>query len=132
MCTAYSSLGNLQGHEDLNARLLVIYLVYQFNKKVPIVIHENVVGFMSDKMTELAYEFGYDHVSIRCKPKDVGVHVGRPRRCNMFLVTNTKKNSLAPLPWPEKFTPCSPNSSVQEYSNRVNFKIGFRIHISFS
>ena len=84
MCTAYSSLGNGKGHEDLNGRLLVIYMVFQFNKKVAIVLHENVFGFMSEVMVELAFEYGYDHFVIKCKPKDVGIHVGRPRRCNIF------------------------------------------------
>lgn len=81
MCTAYSTLGNMQKTEDENARLLVIYMVYQFKKKTPIVLHENVVGFVSTVMIEEAAKHGYDHHDIRRKPMDVGVHVGRPRRC---------------------------------------------------
>lgn len=80
MCTAYSSLGSHQKNEDMNARLLVIYIVYQFKGKTPIVIHENVLGFVTNEICDLAEQHGYDHFTIRCRPTDVGISVGRPRR----------------------------------------------------
>lgn len=81
MCTAFSTLGNLDKNEDLNARLLIIYMVFHFKRKTPIVLHENVAGFVAESMSDLAAAHGYAHVKFRCRPMDVGVHVGRPRRC---------------------------------------------------
>ena len=80
MCTAYSSMGNLEKGEDQNARLLVIYMMYHFKKKTPILVHENVIGFIATEMSDQATSYGYDTFTIRVKPMDVGFHVGRPRR----------------------------------------------------
>ena len=80
MCTAYSTLGNLQGDESVNAILLVIYMVWCFKNGIPLLAHENVKGFEANHMVEFAEACGYVHVAIACKPIDVGVHVGRPRK----------------------------------------------------
>ncbi|CAL1158865.1 unnamed protein product [Cladocopium goreaui] len=80
MCVAYSTLGNLQKLDDATAMLLVIYMMHNFRKRVWVLVHENVKGFLSDTLTDVAAEYGYDHFQIQCKPMDVGVHVGRPRK----------------------------------------------------
>ena len=82
-------MGNLEKSEDQNTRLLVIYMMYHFKKKTPILVHENVIGFIATEMSDQAVSFGYDTFTIRVKPMDVGFHVGRPRRwgnCTILYV----------------------------------------------
>eukprot|EP00435_Cladocopium_sp_Y103_P019510 s1373_g4.t1 len=80
MCIAYSSLGNGEGGENSNGRLLIIYMMYHFRKGTPVLTHENVPGFETDKMKDTAETYGYKCVSVWCKPMDVNFHVGRPRK----------------------------------------------------
>ena len=67
MCVAYSTLGNLQKLDDATAMLLVIYMMHNFRKRVWVLVHENVKGFLSDTLTDVAAEYGYDHFQIQCK-----------------------------------------------------------------
>lgn len=80
MCTSYSTLGNLEKEESQNAILFCIYIIFCFKRGVPIVLHENVRGFPSEILQDIAAEYGYDHVHIKCKPIDVGFFIGRPRK----------------------------------------------------
>ena len=85
MCIAYSSMGCGEGGENTNGRLLIIYMLYHFRKGTPLLAHENVPGFETEKMKDTAEQYGYRCVSIWCKPMDVNFHVGRPRKqhtCN--------------------------------------------------
>ena len=85
MCIAYSSMGCGEGGENTNGRLLIIYMLYHFRKGAPLLAHENVPGFETEKMKDTAEQYGYRCVSIWCKPMDVNFHVGRPRKqhtCN--------------------------------------------------
>lgn len=84
MCTAYSTLGQMEKSEHENGILLVAYFMYHMKMKTAIILHENVKGFEANKLEEIAYGFGYDHVQFQCKPADVGFCVGRPRK---FLVS---------------------------------------------
>ena len=85
ICTAYSTLGSLEKEESVNAILLCIYMVCCFKQGVPIVLHENVLGFETTSMRDFAEEMGYEHVAFSTKPMDVGMHVGRPRKYLVFL-----------------------------------------------
>ena len=90
ICTAYSTLGSLEKEESVNAILLCIYMVCCFKQGVPIVLHENVLGFETTSMRDFAEEMGYEHVAFSTKPMDVGMHVGRPRKYLVFyIISNT-------------------------------------------
>ncbi len=81
MCTAYSTMGSLQKSEDFNQILLIIWMQYNMRvRRTPIIKHENVVGFASEKLVEEAYKHGYSHVQISCKPMHVNCYVGRTRK----------------------------------------------------
>ena len=86
ICTAYSTLGSLEKEESVNAILLCIYMVCCFKQGVPIVLHENVLGFETTSMRDFAEEMGYEHVAFSTKPMDVGMHVGRPRKYLVFYI----------------------------------------------
>ena len=68
MCIAYSSMGCGEGGENTNGRLLIIYMLYHFRKGTPLLAHENVPGFETEKMKDTAEQYGYRCVSIWCKP----------------------------------------------------------------
>ena len=80
MCTSYSSMGSGKGSEDDCVLLFCIYLCHQFKMKVPLLVHENVTGFISTRMADLCAENGYKHMSVKVNPSDLGIPVGRPRR----------------------------------------------------
>ena len=74
----------------MNAILLCIYMVCCFKQGVPIVLHENVLGFETTSMRDFAEEMGYEHVAFSTKPMDVGMHVERPRKYLFFyIISNT-------------------------------------------
>lgn len=84
-------MGAQEGSESLNGRLLIIYMIYHFKRRTPILIHENVPGFEASKMADVAAGYGYGCITISCRPMDVGFHVGRPRRqptCTKQIVTS--------------------------------------------
>lgn len=73
-------MGKMDKDESKNCQLLVIYMLYHLKRKTVLLIHENVPGFVSALIQDTAMDFGYGHVQVRCKPMDVGVHIGRPRK----------------------------------------------------
>ena len=73
-------MGTMEGGESPNGKLLIIYMLYHFRRGTILMIHENVPGFETEKMKDVAVSYGYGLMSVSVKPMDVGFHVGRPRR----------------------------------------------------
>lgn len=80
MCCSYSNLGGLDREENEYSILLAIWMVFNFRRRTPVLLHENVKGFLSCLVVEEAMKAGYSHTQIICNPKDVGIPVGRPRK----------------------------------------------------
>lgn len=80
MCTSYSTLGNLEKEESENSILLLIWLNFHFQSKTPLFFHENVLGFLSNAVSDAAVEQGYEHVQVKTRPSDVGLCINRQRK----------------------------------------------------
>ena len=80
MCTSYSTLGNLEKAESENSILLVIWMTFNFERRTPLIVHENVQGFVSELICEEAKKQGYECITLRAKPSDLGLPVNRYRK----------------------------------------------------
>lgn len=86
MCTSYSTLGSLQKEESDNSILLLIWLHFHINRKSPIMLHENVVGFLSQFIIDVAMQAGYRHAQVKTRPSDVGLCVNRQRKLPSYEI----------------------------------------------
>lgn len=80
-------MGAGEKSESENCIALCIYLNYQFKMQVPVVCHENVLGFDTGIIEEVAAQHNYTHVQISTKPMDVGFYIGRPRKHFVLLTS---------------------------------------------
>ena len=56
------------------------WLFWHIKNKTPLLIHENVTGFLSNLVTEQGETNGYGHLQVKVRPSDVGMAVGRMRK----------------------------------------------------
>lgn len=80
ICKSYSTMGNMELDDSENSIPLVIWLAYHLNHRTPLLVHENVRGFLSTILSDQAVEAGYEVCQAKCDPKDIGIPVGRPRK----------------------------------------------------
>ena len=80
MCTAYSSLGNGEKEESENSILLLIWLHWHFSHGTPLLTHENVLGFLTNSISDEAEKAGYEHIQVKTRPSDVVLCVSRQRK----------------------------------------------------
>lgn len=83
------------------------------NRKTPIMLHENVVGFISQFVIDEAMKAGYGHAQVKTKPSDVGLCVNRQRKLpsneipvlfhNIFPLSYQPTKFLANLPGDSTF-----------------------------
>ena len=73
-------MGSMEKEESMNSILLLVWMEFHFRAATPILIHENVSGFMSNLVMDEALKRGYTHQQIRCRPMDVNMAVGRSRK----------------------------------------------------
>ena len=73
-------MGSMEGIEAKTSMHFAIYITYHVKRQTPILLHENVTGFVTNRMAEICAAHGYKHNSLKTHPMDIGVHIGRPRR----------------------------------------------------
>ena len=52
-------------------------MTFNFERRTPLIVHENVQGFVSELICEEAKKQGYECITLRAKPSDLGLPVNQ-------------------------------------------------------
>ena len=109
-CVHYSTLGKKQdGHLQKNEgpanKLFLLWICWHGKHQTPILLHENVVGFLSDYLKEKAEAFGYKHLgTMRATGADCNLQVNSRKRVHPDRMNGPNKFMGISSIWKRKVT----------------------------